>query len=101
MASSHSLRRIMRLTLKRCRYQRSSCMRGDDQIVPYADSGSVERKAAEERYLEDLEGLSAGHADDAGRHNQRRHFDFHKVGANRGAGEVPLPNYGHIPKGAV
>ena len=45
-------------------------MRGDDQIVPYADSGSVERKAAEERYLEDLEGLSAGHADDAGRLHQ-------------------------------
>ena len=39
----------------------------DDQIVPYADSGAAVGEAAEERHAEDLQGLSARHADDARR----------------------------------
>ena len=39
----------------------------DDQIVPYADSGPAVGQAAEERDAEDLQGLSARHADDRGR----------------------------------
>ena len=44
----------------------------DDQIVPYADSGAAVGEAAEERHPEDLQGLSARHADDRGRDHQRR-----------------------------
>ena len=44
----------------------------DDQIVPYADCRAAVGQAAEERHAEDLQGLSARHADDAGRHDQRR-----------------------------
>ena len=35
----------------------------DDQIVPYADSGTAVGQAAEERDAEDLQGLPARHAD--------------------------------------
>ena len=34
----------------------------DDQIVPYADAGAVDRQIGEERHPEDLQGLSARHA---------------------------------------
>ena len=44
----------------------------DDQIVPYADSAPLSAQASEERHAEDLQGLSARHADDAGGHDQRR-----------------------------
>ena len=43
----------------------------DDQIVPYADSGAAVGQAAEERHAEDLQGLSARHADHARRNHQR------------------------------
>jgi non-heme chloroperoxidase len=41
----------------------------DDQIVPYADAGPLSCKAAEERHVEDLQGLPARHAHHAGRHD--------------------------------
>ena len=50
----------------------------DDQIVPYADSGAAVGQAAEERHAEDLQGLSARHADHAGRHHQRRPAGVHQ-----------------------
>ena len=44
--------------LTKCRYRRCHAW-DDDQIVPYAD-WSVERTAAEERHLEDLQGFPHG-----------------------------------------
>ena len=50
----------------------------DDQIVPYADSGAAVGEAAEERHAEDLQGLSARHADHRGRDDQRRPAGLHQ-----------------------
>ena len=50
----------------------------DDQIVPYADSGAAVGEAAEERHAEDLQGLPARHADDAGGHDQRGPAGVHQ-----------------------
>ena len=50
----------------------------DDQIVPYADSGAAVGKAAEERDAEDLQGLSARHADHGSGHDQRRSARVHQ-----------------------
>ena len=44
----------------------------DDQIVPYRRFRAAVGQAAEERHAEDLQGLSARHADDACRNDQRR-----------------------------
>ena len=44
----------------------------DDQIVPYADSGPLSAKLAQERDAEDLQGLPAWHAHHAGGDHQRR-----------------------------
>ena len=44
----------------------------DDQIVPYADSAPLSAKLLKNGTLEDLQGLPARHADDRGRHDQRR-----------------------------
>ena len=51
----------------------------DDQIVPYADSGPLSAKLLKNGTLENLQGLSARHAHDRGRHHQRRPPDFHQV----------------------
>ena len=51
----------------------------DDQIVPYADSGAVVGEAFEERHAEDLQGLSARHADHGSRHHQRRPAGVHQI----------------------
>ena len=50
----------------------------DDQIVPYADLGAAVGQAAEERHAEDLQGLSARHADNPGGHDQRRPAGVHQ-----------------------
>ena len=44
----------------------------DDQIVPYADSGTAVRGARAERDAEDLHRVPARHADHGGRDDQRR-----------------------------
>jgi pimeloyl-ACP methyl ester carboxylesterase len=51
----------------------------DDQIVPYADSGPLSAKAFEERHAEDLQGLSARHADHGSRHHQCRPARVHQI----------------------
>ena len=51
----------------------------DDQVVPYADFRAVVGQASEERELEDLQGLSARHADHGSRHDQRRPAGVHQV----------------------
>jgi pimeloyl-ACP methyl ester carboxylesterase len=51
----------------------------DDQIVPYADSGPLVGQAAEERHAENLQGLSARHADHRSRHDQRGPAGLHQA----------------------
>ncbi len=62
--------------------------REDDQIVPYADSGTAVGQAAEARRAEDLQGLSPRHAHHAGRSHQRRPAGFHP-GLNGVRGSAP------------
>ena len=50
----------------------------DDQIVPYVAAGAVVGEAAEERNAEDLQGLSARHADHGSGHDQRRPAGVHQ-----------------------
>ena len=50
----------------------------DDQIVPYAELGAVVGEAFEERHAENLQGLSARHADHGSRHHQRRPARVHQ-----------------------
>ena len=50
----------------------------DDQIVPYEELRAVVGEAAEERHAENLQGLSARHADHGGRHHQRRPARVHQ-----------------------
>ena len=49
----------------------------DDQIVPYAELGAAVGEAAEERHPENLQGLSARHANHRGRDHQRRPARLH------------------------
>ena len=50
----------------------------DDQIVPYADSGTAVGETAEERDFEDLQGLSAWHADNECGNDQCRPARLHQ-----------------------
>ncbi len=50
----------------------------DDQIVPYVAAGPFVGQAAEERDAEDLQWLSARHADHRGSHDQRRPAGVHQ-----------------------
>ena len=50
----------------------------DDQIVPYADCRTAVGEAAEERHAENLQGLSARHADHRSGHHQRRPAGVHQ-----------------------
>ncbi|WP_205837869.1 alpha/beta fold hydrolase, partial [Lactobacillus crispatus] len=49
----------------------------DDQIVPYADSGPLSAKLLKNGTLEDLQGLSAWHADDGSGDHQRGSAGVH------------------------
>ena len=51
----------------------------DDQIVPYAELRAVVGEAFEERHAEDLQGLSARHADHGSRHHQCRPARVHQI----------------------
>ena len=50
----------------------------DDQIVPYAAAGPLSAKLLKNGTLENLQGLSARHADHPGRHDQRRPARVHQ-----------------------
>ena len=70
----------------------------DDQIVPYADSGALVGKAAEERHAEDLQGLSARHAHHgSGRRSTPIYWPFCRHSAEAPNGDKRLIGFPREP----